>query len=42
MGAEARGMFAIPGLARMSERLQWRFTDISPVGDDLRITAEPA
>jgi len=42
MGAAARGMFAIPGLARMSERLQWRFTDISPVGDDLRITAEPA
>jgi diaminohydroxyphosphoribosylaminopyrimidine deaminase / 5-amino-6-(5-phosphoribosylamino)uracil reductase len=42
MGAEGRGMFAIPGLARMAERLQWRFTDVSPVGDDLRITAEPA
>jgi len=42
MGAAARGMFAIPGLARMSERLQWRFTDVQPVGDDLRITAVPA
>jgi len=42
LGADARGMFALPGLTRMAERLQWRFTDIRPVGDDLRITAEPA
>lgn len=42
MGAEARGMFALPGLARMADRLQWRFTDVRPVGEDLRITAEPA
>ena len=42
MGAEARGMFTLPGLARMSERLQWRFTDIRRLGGDLRITAEPA
>jgi diaminohydroxyphosphoribosylaminopyrimidine deaminase / 5-amino-6-(5-phosphoribosylamino)uracil reductase len=42
MGAGARGMFALPGLTRMAERLQWRFIDVRPVGDDLRITAEPA
>jgi diaminohydroxyphosphoribosylaminopyrimidine deaminase / 5-amino-6-(5-phosphoribosylamino)uracil reductase len=42
MGAGARGMFSLPGLTRMSERLQWRFSDVRPVGDDLRITAEPA
>jgi diaminohydroxyphosphoribosylaminopyrimidine deaminase / 5-amino-6-(5-phosphoribosylamino)uracil reductase len=42
MGAEARGMFALPGLTRMAERLQWRFVDVRPVGEDLRIVAEPA
>jgi diaminohydroxyphosphoribosylaminopyrimidine deaminase / 5-amino-6-(5-phosphoribosylamino)uracil reductase len=42
MGAGARGMFALPDLTRMAERLQWRFSDVRPVGDDLRITAEPA
>ena len=42
LGADARGMFALAGLTRMAERLQWRFTDVRPVGEDLRITAEPA
>jgi diaminohydroxyphosphoribosylaminopyrimidine deaminase / 5-amino-6-(5-phosphoribosylamino)uracil reductase len=42
LGSSARGMFALPGLTRMAERVQWRFTDVRPVGDDLRITAEPA
>lgn len=42
LGSAARGMFALPGLTRMAERVQWRFTDVRPVGDDLRITAEPA
>jgi hypothetical protein len=35
-------MFDLPGLKHLSERLQWRFTDVTPVGADLRITAEPA
>jgi len=26
----------------MSERLQWRFSEVRRVGEDLRITAEPA
>lgn len=42
MGAGARGMFALPGVTRMAERLQWRFSDVRPVGEDLRIIAEPA
>lgn len=42
MGADARGMFALPGVTRMAERLQWRFSDVRPVGEDLRITVEPA
>jgi len=42
LGSDARGMLALPGLTRMSERLQWRFSEVRPVGKDLRITAEPA
>ncbi|WP_370520615.1 bifunctional diaminohydroxyphosphoribosylaminopyrimidine deaminase/5-amino-6-(5-phosphoribosylamino)uracil reductase RibD [Thioalkalivibrio sp. XN279] len=42
LGSDARGMFDLPGLKHLSERLQWRFTDVTPVGTDLRITAEPA
>jgi diaminohydroxyphosphoribosylaminopyrimidine deaminase/5-amino-6-(5-phosphoribosylamino)uracil reductase len=42
LGSDARGMFDLPGLKHLSERLQWRFTDVTPVGADLRITAEPA
>jgi diaminohydroxyphosphoribosylaminopyrimidine deaminase / 5-amino-6-(5-phosphoribosylamino)uracil reductase len=40
MGDSARGMFALPGLTSLSERVQWRFTDIRRVGEDLRIIAE--
>jgi diaminohydroxyphosphoribosylaminopyrimidine deaminase / 5-amino-6-(5-phosphoribosylamino)uracil reductase len=42
LGEAARGMFTLPGLTRLSERLQWRFTDVRSFGPDLRITAEPA
>lgn len=41
LGNAAKGMFELPGLTRLAERLQWRFTDVSRVGADLRITAEP-
>ncbi|HUG97900.1 MAG TPA: bifunctional diaminohydroxyphosphoribosylaminopyrimidine deaminase/5-amino-6-(5-phosphoribosylamino)uracil reductase RibD [Gammaproteobacteria bacterium] len=41
LGGEAHGMFALPGLTRLADRVQWRFTDVRPVGRDLRITAEP-
>jgi diaminohydroxyphosphoribosylaminopyrimidine deaminase / 5-amino-6-(5-phosphoribosylamino)uracil reductase len=42
MGIAARGMFALPGLTRLADRLQWRFTEFRQIGEDLRITAEPA
>ncbi len=42
LGDAARGMFALPGLTHLSDRLQWRFSDIQAVGEDLRIIAEPA
>jgi diaminohydroxyphosphoribosylaminopyrimidine deaminase / 5-amino-6-(5-phosphoribosylamino)uracil reductase len=42
MGTTALGMLSLPGLTRMSERLQWRFVDVRRVGEDLRIVAEPA
>ena len=42
LGSDAQGMFALPGLKSLSERLQWRFVDVTPVGTDLRITAVPA
>jgi diaminohydroxyphosphoribosylaminopyrimidine deaminase / 5-amino-6-(5-phosphoribosylamino)uracil reductase len=42
LGAAARGMFALPGLNLMADRVQWRFSDVRLVDGDLRITAEPA
>lgn len=39
MGTDARGMFNLPGVARMSQRLALAFTDVRTVGDDLRVTA---
>ena len=42
LGDAARGMFALPGLDRLSERVQWRFAEVTPVGADLRIVAVPA
>lgn len=42
MGSTALEMLSLPGLSRMSERLQWRFVDVGLIGEDLRIVAEPA
>ncbi|MGW8247067.1 MAG: bifunctional diaminohydroxyphosphoribosylaminopyrimidine deaminase/5-amino-6-(5-phosphoribosylamino)uracil reductase RibD [Acidiferrobacterales bacterium] len=39
MGADAKGMFALPGLKAMAERVELNFQDIRMVGNDLRITA---
>jgi len=41
LGEAARGMFALPGLTRLSERVQLRFCQVSRVGPDLRIVARP-
>jgi diaminohydroxyphosphoribosylaminopyrimidine deaminase/5-amino-6-(5-phosphoribosylamino)uracil reductase len=39
LGAGARGLADIPGLERLAERVNLRFSDIRMVGPDLRITA---
>jgi diaminohydroxyphosphoribosylaminopyrimidine deaminase/5-amino-6-(5-phosphoribosylamino)uracil reductase len=40
LGDAGRGMFRLPGIERMDDRVQLRITDVRAVGDDLRITAE--
>lgn len=39
MGADARGMFRIPGLDNMSGRIGLEYRDMRMIGDDLRIIA---
>jgi len=41
MGDEARGLFRIPGLERMQDRIGLRIEDLRMVGGDIRITARP-
>jgi diaminohydroxyphosphoribosylaminopyrimidine deaminase/5-amino-6-(5-phosphoribosylamino)uracil reductase len=41
MGDQARGLFHLPGLSEMSQRIQLDIMDIRAVGDDWRITAKP-
>lgn len=42
LGDAARGLAALPGLERLEQRVQLRFTDVRTVGPDLRITAIPS
>jgi diaminohydroxyphosphoribosylaminopyrimidine deaminase/5-amino-6-(5-phosphoribosylamino)uracil reductase len=42
MGDAARGLFALPGLQHMAQRIDLSIQDIRAVGRDLRITARPA
>jgi len=39
MGDAARGLFALPGLERMADRVELAISDIRAVGQDWRITA---
>jgi diaminohydroxyphosphoribosylaminopyrimidine deaminase/5-amino-6-(5-phosphoribosylamino)uracil reductase len=41
MGDSARGLFHLPGIARMEERIGLEVTDLRMVGKDIRITATP-
>ncbi len=41
MGDQARGLFHLPGLDVMDERIALQITDIRAVGKDWRITAKP-
>ncbi len=42
MGDGARGLFRLPGLERMAERIALEIADVRHVGQDLRITARVA
>jgi len=42
MGDAARGLFRLPGLDRMADRVALTIIDVRQVGPDLRITARPA
>jgi len=41
MGDDARGLFRLPGLERMQDRVELKIRDLRMVGPDLRITAVP-
>jgi diaminohydroxyphosphoribosylaminopyrimidine deaminase/5-amino-6-(5-phosphoribosylamino)uracil reductase len=41
MGDSARGLFRLPGLERMRERIALEWLDVRHVGSELRITARP-
>ena len=41
MGSGARGLFSIPGLERMADRIELDISDVRQIGSDLRITAVP-
>lgn len=41
MGDDAQGLFSLPGIKNMQERIDLKIEDIRAVGDDWRITARP-
>ena len=41
MGNDARGLFSLPGLSKMEDRLQLSISDVRSIGKDLKITAQP-
>jgi diaminohydroxyphosphoribosylaminopyrimidine deaminase/5-amino-6-(5-phosphoribosylamino)uracil reductase len=41
LGHEARPLAEIPGLARLDQRVQLKFEDVSRIGADLRVTVRP-
>jgi len=41
MGDDARGLFRLPGLERMRDRIELGIQDLRMIGSDLRITAVP-
>jgi len=42
MGDTARGLFRLPGIEKMAQRIRLSVRDIRAVGDDWRITASVA
>ncbi len=42
MGDSARGLFSLPALRHMRQRIALRISDMRAIGEDWRITARPA
>lgn len=42
MGSEGRGLFQLPGISRMADRIPLQVTDVRQIGPDIRITAKPS
>lgn len=41
LGNHARGLFDLPGLTALADASLWQFVDVTPVGNDLRLTLRP-
>jgi diaminohydroxyphosphoribosylaminopyrimidine deaminase/5-amino-6-(5-phosphoribosylamino)uracil reductase len=41
MGSSARGLFNLPAIELMSQRIGLKITDLRQIGEDIRITAAP-
>jgi diaminohydroxyphosphoribosylaminopyrimidine deaminase/5-amino-6-(5-phosphoribosylamino)uracil reductase len=41
LGSEARGMFSLPSMERLDERIRLEIDDLRKVGDDVRMIARP-
>jgi diaminohydroxyphosphoribosylaminopyrimidine deaminase/5-amino-6-(5-phosphoribosylamino)uracil reductase len=41
MGSEARGLFSLPGLEKMKDRISVQIKDVRAVGNDWRLTLIP-
>jgi diaminohydroxyphosphoribosylaminopyrimidine deaminase/5-amino-6-(5-phosphoribosylamino)uracil reductase len=41
LGDTARPMLHLPGIERMHERIELELTEVTPIGEDLRLTARP-
>jgi diaminohydroxyphosphoribosylaminopyrimidine deaminase/5-amino-6-(5-phosphoribosylamino)uracil reductase len=41
MGDDAKGLFHLPGLEKMMDRISLKIIDVRAVGKDIRITARP-
>ena len=41
MGGNARGLFDVPGLENMADRVSLEVIDVRRIGSDLRVTAVP-
>jgi len=41
MGDDAKGLFHLPGLEKMKDRIALQFKDVRSIGDDIRITIKP-